>query len=156
MRAYAIAIYVLCFNLGFTLFTVTMNLAGPPGSELASKLPESMRFIDQPGAVDPEGRTWSESIAYYAVYNYSQEVESEAEAQTSAWGDVLKGLQFIIGVVKFGVSGIYILVKEVLMAGGIGLNTSRIIAGLFQTGVYAIYLAGWSQYTRGSGMRGYE
>ncbi len=112
--------------------------------------------MDQPGAVDPEGRTWSESIDYYAEYNYSQEVESEAEAQTSAWGDVLKGLQFLIGIVKFGVFGIFILVNAVLVAGGVDQATSWIIAGLFQSGVYAIYTIGLSQYTRGSGMRGYE
>lgn len=162
MRAYIIAIYILSLNLGFVLFVTTINLAGTsgdpgnPGYVLSTYLPDEMRIIDQGATTDPDDRTWNESIDYYAKYNYSELVESEAEAQSSTWGNILKALQVVVGIIKFGVFGIFIMVNAALKAGGVAEATRWGIALLFQTGTYAIYGIGLAQYIRGSGMKGYE
>lgn len=166
MRAYDLAIYTMCVNVAIIVFSLTFSLAGAdtdctsltdnPGCKLVMALPEDMRIIDTIGQVDQEGRTWNESIDYYAHYNYSQQVESEAEAQTSAWGDVLRGLSVFVGIIKMGVFGIFIMVNALLREAGMATGTRYTIALMFQTGAYAVYGMGLAQYIRGSGVKGYE
>ncbi len=164
MRAYNIALYIMCFNIGFAIFTLVVALAGAtscetvsnnPGCALLYSLPEDMRILDQPGTI-ADGRTWQEQIEYYEQYNYTERVETTAEAQTTTWGSALKGLQVFIGTMKMGVFGVYIIINSLLGLTGMDTVTRVSIAVLFQTGVYAIYTIGLSQYIRGSGMKGYE
>lgn len=166
MRAYDIAIYTMCVNIAIVVFSLTFSLAGAntecsdltdnPGCKLVLALPEDMRIIDTEGQRDTEGRTWNESIDYYAHYNYTEVVESEAEAQTSTWGSVLKGLRVFIGIIKMGIFGIFIIVNAMLREAGMDVGSRQAIALMFQTGTYGIYAMGLAQYIRGSGVKGYE
>jgi hypothetical protein len=148
------------------MFSLTLTLAADdptcgtdndnPGCILSRALPQDLLFYSQSEQVDSENRNWNESLEYYKEYDYSQTIESEAESQTSAWGDVLRGLAIVVGVIKFGIAGVFIVINAILREAGVAVGTRYLIAGMFQTGVYFVYLIGLMQYIRGSGTRGYD